>query len=113
MVQLLANPGAFHGKVIRVYGYLHVKFEDSCLYLSKDDADHLNGKQSFWISYSETVELQPKQPIEKFDCKFVLIEGIFDKNHEGHMDAAAGGIMKTSRVMEGTRWYDGKKQLTK
>ena len=33
MVQLLAHPDKYHGKMVRVTGYLHVKFEDNCLIL--------------------------------------------------------------------------------
>lgn len=35
MIQLLSNPEKFHGKKVRVNGYLHNQFEDSNLFLSK------------------------------------------------------------------------------
>lgn len=103
MVQLLAHPDKYHGEMVRVTGYLHVKFEDNCLYLSKDDADRLNGKQGFWVSFSESAQLQPKQDLAKFDCQFVLIDGVFDRDMHGHMGAAAGHLDKVSRIMVDTR----------
>jgi hypothetical protein len=113
MVQLLASPAKFHNKLIQVEGYLHVQFEDERLYLSKEDADFLNGKHSLWISYSDQLSKRPNRPLDYFDCKRVLVIGVFDKNQTGHMGAAAGGIRKVSDLMEETRWFDGKKRLTK
>ena len=113
MIQLLANPAKFHGKRIRVEGFLHAQFEDECLYLSKEDADFLNGKHSFWMSYSNHLSAAPKKPLDYFDGKRVLVIGVFDKNEGGHLGAAAGGIKDVSDIMEQTRWFDGKKQLKK
>jgi hypothetical protein len=114
MVQLLANPSDFHGKFVRVSGYLHNQFEDTALYLSKEDADFLNGKQSVWIEFGDEIDKDPNKPLEYFDCKRVLIEGIFDKNMGGHMGlSSAGGIRNISRILEETRWFDGKKHLQK
>ena|SRR5438270_326678 len=111
MVQLLANPARFQNKLIQVEGYLHVKFEDECLYLSKEDADYLNGKHALWISYSDALSKRPNKPLDYFDCKRVILIGIFNKNQTGHMGDEAGGITKVSDLMETIRWYDGNKDL--
>ena len=36
IVQLLANPDRYHGKKVGVEGFLHVRFEDCSIYLTKD-----------------------------------------------------------------------------
>ena len=113
MVQLLANPAKFHNQLIQVEGYLHVKFEDECLYLSKEDADYLNGKHGVWISFSDRLSKRPNKDLEYFDCKHVMIIGIFDKDQTGHLDSAAGGIKAVTDIAEQTRWFDGKKQINK
>lgn len=112
-IQLLANPAHFHDKKVRISGYLHCQFEDSGLYFSKEDADYLNGKNAVWIDYSNEIKKQPEKNLEYFDCKYVLIEGIFDKNFQGHLGAFAGTIRDVTRIMEDTRWFDGKKKLKK
>ncbi len=111
MVQLLSNPQYFHQKRVRVSGFLHQQFEDSCLYLSKEDADYLNGRQGLWIRFGDRVTKQPDQPVPRFDSKRVLIEGIFNKDEHGHMGAAAGAIERVSRIMEERQWFDGAKKL--
>ena len=78
MIELLANPEKFHGKFVQVSGYLHNQFEDSTLYLSKEDADYLNGRQGIWLVWGDKMKTEPNKRGEYFDCKRVLVEGIFD-----------------------------------
>lgn len=120
MWQLIANPDVYHNRFVRVHGFLHLKFEDSGLYATKDDADYLIGKNALWVTYSgEGLKLEPNNPklklsrneLEYFDGKYVLLEGIFNKGNCGHMGAFAGEIKDVTRVVELKRWYDGKKEL--
>lgn len=115
IIQLIATPERYDGKTVRVEGFLHYKFEDSELYLSKDDADHLNGKNGVWVSYTTTERLclQPdkdwsnrkQRTLSYFDEKWVLLEGTFDMKGHGHMGAASGTLADTYRVLESRRWY--------
>ncbi len=110
LINLIATPKKYHGKYVRLNGYAHIQFEDYVIYLSKDDATYLNGKNGLWLSFtSKHLELEPKNfskkvSLEYFDNKFVLIEGVFDMNKRGHMGATSGSIVKISRLMEGTDW---------
>jgi hypothetical protein len=49
LIQFLANPDRYHGVKVAVSGYLHWRFEDAALYLSKTDADYLNTTNAIWI----------------------------------------------------------------
>jgi hypothetical protein len=49
LVRILAHPEQFNGKRVLLDGYLKIAFEESGLYLSKDDADHLNTMQALWV----------------------------------------------------------------
>ena len=112
MIELLSNPEKFHGKFVQVSGYLHNKFEDSTLYLSKEDADYLNGRQGIWLVWGDKMKTEPNKPGEYFDCKHVLVEGIFDKTIGGHMGLTSpAGIRDISRISEDPRIFDGKKRL--
>ena len=123
LISLIANPDKYDSKIVRVEGYLHIKFEDAALYLSKSDADYLNGNNAVWVSFSEKkdINIQPldrntklnKENLDYFDCKYVLLEGTFNKNEHGHMGAYAATLEDVTRIMESTQWYDGKKQLKK
>jgi hypothetical protein len=117
IIQLIAAPEKYNGKFIRTSGYLHNQFEDSAIYFAKTDADYLIGENGLWIAYAENVQKQPLNRNKKvdslryFDCKYVLIEGFFNKDAHGHMGAFAGSIERVSRIMELTRWFDGSKRL--
>jgi hypothetical protein len=114
LVQLLASPEKHHGQFVRVEGFLHNKFEDSALYLSKPDGDFLIGKNALWVSYSDEVQMQPRgdadnskdRGLSYFDRKFVLLEGRFDKDVLGHMGAYSGGLTGVTRIMELKRYYE-------
>ncbi len=118
IIQLIANPEKYHDRFVRVEGYLHNKFEDSGLYLSKEDADHLVGRNSLWITYDDKqrinlLGLKKNPSLSYFDCKMVLLEGTFNKDSNGHRGMFAGELSHVSRVLELTRWYDGSTDLTK
>jgi hypothetical protein len=114
LVQLLASPEKYHGQLVRIEGFLHNKFENSALYLSKQDGDFLIGKNAVWVSYSDEVQLQPRDDTKSkkerglsyFDRKFVLLEGRFDKDVRGHMGAYSGGLTGVTRIMELKRYYE-------
>ena len=94
IVDLLARPDAYDGKPVRVEGYLHDKFEDHGLYMTKEHADYLMGKYGVWVSFRQkSVALQPegKTKTSDFDCKYVLLEGVFNKSGKGHMGLFGGG----------------------
>jgi hypothetical protein len=109
IIRLIATPEKYQGKFVRIEGYLHNQFEDSAIYLSKDDADHLINKNALWVRYAEKAQKQAlyseQEPdnLRYFDRKYVLIEGVFNEYDHGHLGAYAGSIKKVTRIMELTR----------
>jgi hypothetical protein len=108
IVDLLARPEAYDGKFVRVEGFLHVHFEGTALFMTKEHADYLMCKYGFWVSLDEV-----KYPAKDFDGKYVLLEGTFNRANKGHMRLWSGELRDVSRVMELTRFYDGAKAVTK
>src|SRR5262249_54990940 len=106
LIRLIATPEKYHGKFVRVRGYLHNQFEDSAIYLTKDDSDHHNQDNALWVSYAEKVQKQAvgsKQDpdnLRYFDRKYVMIEGVYNKDNHGHLGLYAGSIDKVARIME-------------
>jgi len=109
LIQLIANPSAYHGKFIRVDGYFHFKNEDQGLYLSKDDADHLMSRNAIWVSFDGPGKTT--QDFKALDCQYVLLEGVFNSKGAGHMDLYSGEIQMVSRGMRLKRFYDGRNVL--
>lgn len=117
VLHLVAKPEQYNGKRVKLFGYLHVRFEDSALYLSKDDADYLTGANAIWVSYDSAVKLESIEgnvsDLHYFDGRYVMLEGFFNMKEHGHMGMFSGGLEKIVRVLELRRWYDGRKELTK
>lgn len=122
LVQILASSEKYDGKFLRVEGFLHNKFEDSGLYLSQEDADHLNGRNGIWVSYHSdgsrilkqaaiNGKTTPSQELRYFDGKRVLLEGYLDSKEKGHRGAFAATLKNVTRIMEQKKWYDGEKEL--
>ncbi len=102
LIQLIANPDLYDGKPVRAQGFLHVEFEGTALYLSRDDANHLIARNGLWISFGQDPEGGAP---EQSNRKFVLIEGVFDKELHGHKGLWSGGIRGVWRVMKLGKFY--------
>lgn len=83
---------------MQVKGYLHVRFEGTAIYLSKADADHLITSNGFWVTFDEKKAISAES--KKFDEKYVLMEGTFNKDNLGHLGLWQGAIEKVDRIVE-------------
>lgn len=93
LIQLIANPKPYDGKVVRVIGFVRMEFEGNAIYLHQDDYRHSIGKNGLWIDVTD--ELRKKQ--KDYDQKYVLLEGTFDAKETGHMGLWSGSIKKITR----------------
>lgn len=94
LVQLIANPDSFDGKLIQVVGYLTIEFESVELYLHREDAEHALYKNGVWVELS-------RAEIKKYSTmslKYVIVEGVFDSKQLGHMGSTSGTIVKLHRL---------------
>ena len=109
LIQLIANPQNYDGKIVRVSGFFHNKFEDCNLYLTKEDGDLLRSMNGVAISLSKEVQLYPKDtPLEDADCAQVTLEGTFSKQQIS--DFSTGTIKNAYRIVLTRSFYDGKKE---
>lgn len=96
LVQVLANQDHFDGKTIRLSGFLTVGFEDSAIYLSKDDALYHITANGLWI------EFEQESPIANnatdFDNKYVVLSGKFKKGHRGHLSLWQGSLVEVKEA---------------
>jgi hypothetical protein len=119
-VQLLANPDRFHGRKVTILGYLHWRFEDASLYLSKLDADYMNSANAVWVRLADSVRWRTSRPTRRldlrhslayFDGKYVSLTGVFNHDERGHLGGFAGTLDSVYVISEMPRIYDGKARL--
>ena len=96
LIKLISNPENFHGKRIRVTGYLNLEFEGDAIYLNNIDYEYGIYENAVWVNFADKIDmdnqLNPSQNLKYFNHKFVIIEGTFNKNAKGHMSLFAGEI---------------------
>jgi hypothetical protein len=87
LIRVLAHPDKYNGKRIELIGYYHSEFEESALYLTKDDATARNYENGLWIG--GTAKGADTNRVHRVKEGFVRVVGIFNyslKNGAGHMD---------------------------
>ncbi|HYJ07200.1 MAG TPA: hypothetical protein VEX43_18875 [Chthoniobacterales bacterium] len=94
MVQLIATPEKFDGKLVGVLGFLNLEFEGDALYLHREDLLQRLHKNAVWVDRTEAIERDTK----KLNKHYVLIEGTFDARDHGHMGLFAGAIKDITRA---------------
>ena len=95
IVQLLATPARYEGRLVQVRGVAHFEFEESALYLHREDADHMNSANGLWLEAGGHDDLSDV---------FVLVEGRFTARSHGHLGAWPGEIDHVTRLERaGTR----------
>ena len=95
LINLIATPEKYDGKLIRVVGYLNLEFEGNALYLHKEDYEKSLFRNAVWV------KLTRKEAIEKtktYSKQYVVIEGTLFMNDTGHMGLFSGGITQISRL---------------
>ena len=93
LIQLIANPQAYQGKIVRVIGFVRLEFEGEAIYLHRDDYEHDITKNGLWIDISDALRKKRTQ----YDQRYVLLEGSFNANEKGHKGAWSGSIQRITR----------------
>ncbi len=117
-VRLLSNPRSYEGRRIQIRGYFHLKYEDSALYLSKDDADYLTSENALWVSFVDDPEVHALvsdslRSLRYFDGRPVILRGEFTMKERGHLGVFAGTLNKVDYIFEDKKWYDGARDLSR
>lgn len=93
IIQLITNPAQFHGKKVIVSGFLNIEFEGTAIYLHRDDYAYAQYSNGLWCTMNETL-------YRKFNRRYVIMEGVFNKDMKGHLGLWSGSIEKIDRVWE-------------
>jgi hypothetical protein len=112
LINIIASPDDFHGKIVRVTGVSVIEFEGNSLYLSREDV--LNGvtKNAVWLAPNYNALKITEENLAENNGQYALIEGTFNKNNHGHMSLCSGAIENITRFQP---WppKDIKEKLTK
>jgi hypothetical protein len=88
LVQLIANPKDYDGKVVRVTGFVTIEFEGNAVYLHQEDFKHNITKNGLWIDVPDDM----LKRYAEFDKKYVVLEGTFSATMKGHLGFWSGSI---------------------
>ena len=94
MLQLIATPEKYQGKLVRAIAFLRIEFEGNALYLHKEDYDHRIAKNAIWLQLSHDAMLKA----EGISNQYVIVEGHFDGQQKGHMGLFSGTLSDVIRL---------------
>lgn len=103
LVQLIANPDKFDGKVIRTIGFLRLEFEGNVLYLHREDYENAILGDGIWVDATPVIMKQSAT----LNMNYVLLEGVFRSSERGHMGMWSGTIEQIRRA---ELWSPGKRR---
>ena len=88
MIQLVATPTEYHGKLIAVKAFLHLEFEGDALYLHREDYLRRIYKNGIWIELLGRRD-EAYMPLSDH---YVEAIGIFDAESKGHFGMWSGTL---------------------
>jgi hypothetical protein len=94
LVQLIANPEKFDGRLIRVIGFLRLEFEGNVLYLHREDYEYAILGNGIWVDVTPAITKQRS----KLNMNYVLLEGVFSSGDRGHMGMWSGSVKQIRRA---------------
>lgn len=89
ILQLIATPEKFDGKVVQVVGFLRLEFEGNILYLHEEDYKRGITKNGLWVTRNAKIN----EKADQLNIHYVILIGTFDAGHKGHMSATSGTII--------------------
>jgi len=97
IINLIANPDKYDGKVVRVQGIGNIEFEGNALYLSTEDYEVMNGMNAIGLVPDYGQLNATEADLTALNGQPVLIEGVFEKNTEEYEYFFSGTINNVHR----------------
>jgi len=97
LINLIATPDQFEGKLVLVEGFASFEFEGSALYLTSEDYTHQLYRNAIWLTVTSLSEVE----LKALDRRFVSVEGRFRSTDRGHGDLYAASVEVTKIVRRG------------
>lgn len=97
IVQLISNPEKYHKKIVRVIGVANAAFEGNFICLSFEHHKYGVYKNCVWHSPNYIKLLATPGMLAKYNGKYVLMEGEFNMENNGHMGLSTGSLENVTR----------------
>jgi len=94
LLQLIATPERYDGKLVAVTGFLHLEFEEDILYLHEEDYRERISKNGVWVERNALL----KDLRSGLDLHYVSVVGVFDSANKGHMSSASGTLTNITKA---------------
>ena len=104
ILQLIASPGRYHGRVVFLSAFATVKFENMSLCMVRDSA---SSKDCLWLQFydgpyetaADNVRyMAARKQWEKFHGKKISLRGTFNMENTGHFGMWSGAIEHITEV---------------
>jgi hypothetical protein len=96
LVQLIATPEAFDGRLVRVQGFVRIEHEGTAVYLHRDDCEHMLTKNGLWLAVNDSAPEGSREA--GVNNRYALIEGRFTAKKKGHKDLWSGSVEDVTRM---------------
>ena len=96
-MQLILNPEKYHGELVRVIGVSRIEFEGDSVWFTKEHYYHWILNNALWIEPDYKALNLTRDQLEQFNGKYVLLEGIFNKDNHGHLGMYSGALEQVTR----------------
>jgi len=93
MVQLIANPAAYDGRLVRFHGYVNLEFEGNAVYLHRDDYEQAIFENGFSLG---DVSACMKLDGTRFKQGYAVVVGRFSSSEHGHM---VFGLVRSAKAV--------------
>jgi hypothetical protein len=98
LVELLSRPETYHGRRVRVIGFVNFAFEGNALYLTRADWENGVRRNGLWIDPPPQFESNWGPARGEPNRRYVLIEATFRADHRGHLRLWSGALEQVTRV---------------
>ena len=88
LIQLIASPEKYEGRLVMVSGFVNLEFEGNGIYLHKDDYEYGLNKNGLWLGANECKHHDGN----KLTRGYAIVIGRFTSQHQGHMGLWSGEI---------------------
>jgi hypothetical protein len=95
LIQLIANPQIYDGKIVRITGFLHLEFEGNVIYLHREDFRYGLTKNGIWLN---TPKDMTKNQMKVVNDQYVICTARFVARMHGHMGMNSGEVTDVSRL---------------
>jgi hypothetical protein len=95
VAELIANPREFHGKPVRVVGFMHIEPEASGLYLGEADFRHAIHRNGIWLNSPPGADT--------LSDSYVRVEATFDASSQGNFGKWSGTLKDVTHL---SRWTE-------